>query len=157
MMKSAGDAKATPTDQPMTSVATVFEPSDNDPRIVAALAARERLNAAFQKHDADAVEPLCAPDLVVNAPINKVADKANAMARFRAQEIAYAPGKTVVSIEFAGVRGDSVVFMGEEMTYPIANAPYAGKKERRRFTDIWNNVGGTWMLAVRQATIISIE
>ena len=61
------------------------------------------------------------------------------------------------SRELVAARGDSVVMMGEEVLTPGPKAPYAGKLIRRRFTDVWKPVNGKWMLAIRQATIFSIQ
>jgi hypothetical protein len=55
------------------------------------------------------------------------------------------------------VRGDSVIVMGEEAFTPGPNAPNAGKKIRRRATDVWKQYGGVWKLAVRQATLTSVD
>ena len=144
-------------EQTATSSATEYEPSASDPRIVAALAARSALNAAFLKHDVDAVDALAAPDLIVNAPLNAVVHRDNVLARFRSNQIAYSAENFSEDFEFVGVRGDAVIIMGEEIVEPIANAPHAGKVVHRRFTDVWKNIGGTWKLALRQATVTSIE
>ena len=135
--------------------ATEFDPSASDPRIVAVLDARSRLNAAGEKHDADAFEALFATDLIVNSPINAVVHRDNVMARFRNSEISY--NSADEKIEFIGVRGDLVVVMGEEIVTPIADTPNAGKIVRRRFTDIWKKIDGAWKLAIRQATATSAE
>lgn len=137
------------------SDATQFSPSANDPRIVAVLAARNALDMAFDRHDVDTVTAIVTPDLVVNAPINRVVDAADALARFRARRIDYTSLK--VNLEFAGVRGDLVVLMGEEIVTPTSDAPHAGKTVHRRFTDIWRQINGAWKLAIRQGTITSIE
>jgi hypothetical protein len=47
--------------------------------------------------------------------------------------------------------------MGEEVHTPGKNAPNAGTLVHRRFTDIWKKYGGRWKLAIRQATVISIQ
>ncbi len=107
---------------------TVYEPSASDPRVVAALA----------------------------APINKVAKRENVIARLRASKISYEPGYER-TIDFAGVRGDVVVIMSEEVTHPNKDAPYAGKIEHRRFTDVWKQFDGVWKLWIRQATITRVE
>ena len=138
------------------AMATVYDPSENDPRIVAALAAQKRLQEVMLAVDLPSVEELMAPDLVVNAPINKVADRANVLARLKANQISYEPDM-VRNIDFAGVRGDMVVIMGEEITHPNKDTPYAGKTERRRFTDVWRPFGGVWKLWFRQATITKVE
>ena len=135
---------------------TVFEPSASDPRVVAALAAQKRLGGVMQALDIAGVENLMAPDLLVNAPINKVANRENVIARLKANQISYEPGSER-TIDFAGVRGDVVVIMGEEVTHPNKDAPYSGKIEHRRFTDVLKQFGGVWKLWIRQATITKIE
>jgi ketosteroid isomerase-like protein len=136
---------------------TVYEPSANDPRIVAVLDAQKRFEAASMRGDWDAVEKeFFAPDLLVNAPINRVVNRDNVMARMRGGQIAYEPGAEH-RVEFIGVRGDLVVVMGEESAKPTGNAPNAGKLIRRRFTDIWKNINGTWKLTIRHSTVTSVE
>ena len=135
---------------------TRFDPSASDPRIIAVLDARSRLAVAMLAADLTAIEALMAPDLVVNAPINKVVDRTNIVDRLKAGQLSY-QSDFVDNIEFVGVRGDFVVIMSEEIVRPIANTPNAGKIVRRRSTDIWREVDGAWRLAVRQATVTSAE
>jgi ketosteroid isomerase-like protein len=136
---------------------TVYEPSANDPKIKAVLEARQRAADAAARGDWNAVEASFAPDAVVNSPVNRVVMLADIMARFRSGQIAAEPGTIEERIEFVGVRGDSVIVMGEEAFTPGPNAPNAGKKIRRRATDVWKQYGGVWKLAVRQATLTSVE
>jgi hypothetical protein len=110
----------------------------------------------MQRLDLSSIEALFAPDLVVHSPINRVVDRGNVLARIRDGQIRYEPN-VERKIDFAGVRGDAVVVMGEEIVKPLAGTPNAGKIVHRRFTDIWNNTDGTWRLAVRQATVTSAE
>jgi len=133
----------------------VFQPSKDDPRIVGALDAQVRLGVAMRSLDMKAVEALMSPGLIVNAPINRIADRDDVLARLRASEIAYEDAQR--TIEFAGVRGDSVVIMGEEIVAPTANAPLAGRVAHRRFTDVWENIDGLWKLAIRQATYVQVQ
>ena len=135
---------------------TVYDPSAADARIVAALDARRRLDDAMRNGDVKAVEMLFAPDLIVHSPINAVVDRDNVMTRFRNGQIKYEPG-IEERFEFVGVRGDSVVLMGEEIVRPVGAAPFAGKTVHRRFTDIWTATRGKWQLAIRQATITRAE
>lgn len=132
--------------------ATVYEPSPTDPRVLAGLAAQKRLEQAMLAHDYKAIEDLMASDMLVNAPVNRVANRDNVIGRIKASQISYEPN-VVRNIEYAGVRGDVVVIMGEEMVHPNKNAPYAGKAEHRRFTDIWKEMDGVWKLWIRQATV----
>lgn len=136
--------------------ATVYEPSESDPRIVAALAARKRLGEMMRAVDIAGVEALMAPDILVNAPINKVVDRKNIIGRLEAAQISY-EREAVEVFDFVGVRGDMVVIMGEEILHPNKDAPYAGKTEYRRSTDVWKPFDGVWKLWIRQATITKIE
>ena len=136
---------------------TIYEPSANDPRIKAVLEARERAADAARRADWKAVEAAFAPDVVVNSPTNRVVTLADIIARFRSGQIGAEPDSTEGRLEFVGVRGDSVVLMGEETFRPGKNAPNAGKLVRRRATDIWKQYGGVWKLAIRQATVTSVE
>ena len=132
----------------------IYEPSADDPRIVAAMAARRRMET--WGNDVATMETLFAPDLVVNSPTNMVVSRDNVLARMRSGQISYEDtGHS--NIEFVGVRGDSVVIMGEEMLRPNRNAPNAGRTIRRRFTDIWKNTDGVWKLTIRQATVTSVQ
>jgi ketosteroid isomerase-like protein len=139
-------------------VQTVYEPSATDPRIVAVLDTQKRFEAAGRRGDWKAIEDtFFAPDLLVHAPVNRVANRDDVMARLRNGQIAYEPDNGEHRVEFIGVRGDTVVVMGEEIVRPTGAAPNAGKVVRRRFTDIWKQYGGLWKLAVRQGTVTSVE
>jgi len=142
----------------MTSSAqtTVYEPSPTDPRVVAVLAAQKRLQDVMLANDVAGIEALMASDLLVNAPINKVVNRDNVIGRIKAAQISYQPD-VVRNIEFVGVRGDVVVIMGEEVVHPNKDAPYAGKTEHRRFTDIWKQMDGVWKLWIRQATVTKAD
>ena len=48
---------------------TVYEPSMNDPRILAALDTRKSLGAAMLARDFKTVEEIFAPDLLVHSPL----------------------------------------------------------------------------------------
>jgi hypothetical protein len=138
-----------------TLAETRFEPGPGDPRITAAIASRNRLNAALATGDLATAETLFAADFVVNSPINRVVDRANVLGRVRSSEIRQE--ETVLKIEFAGVRGEYVVLMGEETVRPGGAMPNAGKIVRRRFTDVWRETDGAWKLAIRQSTIVSVD
>jgi ketosteroid isomerase-like protein len=121
-----------------------------------ALAARQQLDAAFAAQDVDAVSALCAPDLIVNTPANRVARLEQVLGFFKAGRMNYESADE--TIEAVDVRADHVVFMGEEVVKPRDSAANAGRTVRRRFTDVWRKEpGGKWRLTIRQATIISVE
>ena len=141
---------------PNPNSATIFEPSASDPRILAALAARKRLGEVMRALDIAGIEALMAPDILVNAPINKVVDRKNIVGRLKANQISYET-EALETIDFVGMRGDMVVIMGEEVLRPNKAAPYAGKTEYRRSTDVWKPFDGVWKLWIRQATITKVE
>ena len=134
----------------------ICEPSASDPRIVGALDAQARLGDAMRQVDIPAIEALMARDLVVHAPINRVVDRADVLARLVDGKIKYEPN-VERTIDFAGVRDDAVVIMGEEVVRPIGDAPNANTVVHRRFTDVWKSTNGAWTLAIRQATVTSAE
>lgn len=135
----------------------VFEPSRDDPRIVAVIETMIRAGAGIDSGDHSIFAAHLAEDLIVNAPIGRVVGLADVLERLRAGEIAYTPGRSVTKIELAGVRDGLVVVMGEQIVYPTQNAPNAGRTVRRRFTDISKSVDGVWKLVIRQATVTSVE
>jgi hypothetical protein len=133
----------------------IYDPSPDDPGILGAIDAQKRLEAAMMSADVPAVEALTAPDVVVHAPINMVVTRENVIGRLRSGQISYDTVERTLA--FAGVRGETVVLMGEEVVTPNRDAPNAGKIVHRRFTDIWAKVGGAWMLTVRHATNVSVQ
>ena len=141
---------------PNPNSTTIYEPSASDPRILAVLVARKRLGEVMRALDIAGIEALMAPDILVNAPINKVVDRKNIVGRLKANQISYET-EALETIDFVGMRGDMVVIMGEEVLRPNKEAPYAGKTEYRRSTDVWKPFDGVWKLWIRQATITKIE
>lgn len=139
-----------------SSQTTVYDPSPTDPRVVAVLAAEKQLQVVMLAGDVKDTESLMAPDMLVNAPINKVVNRENVLSRLAKGQISYEPN-VVRNFDFAGVRGDIVVTMGEEIVQPNKDAPYAGKIVHRRFTDVWKQFDGSWKLWIRQATILSAD
>ncbi len=131
------------------------QPWTSDPQVAEVLTAIDRIDAAIVAHDVDTFSSLLAMDFVFNSSRNTVADRASVLERFGNDEVSY--GSYERKIEFAGVRGDGVVVMGEEIIKPKGKSPGAGRVIRRRFTDIWRNEDGAWRLCVRQATIISVD
>jgi len=124
-----------------------------DSEIAAVLEAVNRIDNALIVDDPPAFASLLAPDLVVNNPQNGISIPGATARRDAAGLITYS--KYERSIEYAGKLGDMVMLMGDERVIPKGSAPMAGKEVRRRFTDIWKMVSGHWVLAARQATIIT--
>jgi hypothetical protein len=131
------------------------QPWTSDPQVAEVLTAIDRIDAAILANDVDTFGSLLAMDFILNNTRNMVADRASVLERFGDEQISYSSYER--KIDFAGVRGDDVVVMGEEILKPKGKSPGAGRVIRRRFTDIWRNEDGAWRLRVRQATVISIE
>jgi ketosteroid isomerase-like protein len=139
-----------------TTTSDTVRAAAKDPAVASALAAMNRIDVAIVAGDRDSFVGAFADDAVVNSPFNNVADKTLATQRFKNGTIDYAAMDRV--IDYVGVRkSGEVVAMGEEIIKPRGEALHAGKTIRRRFTDIWRNDGGTWKLALRQATIIEVK
>lgn len=123
-----------------------------DPRIAAALAAVNEIDRAAVQEDHRAFARLLADDLAVNNPQNGVSVRGATGQRSAAGRISYLRYDRV--IEYAGLRGDMVVLMGEEIVLPRSPRRAADGEMRRRFTDLWMPTATGWKLTVRQATII---
>ena len=122
------------------------------PRIAAAMAARERMDAAAIAKDVTVISSLLASDAILNGPNNKVNDRASIVSNNAAGRVNHDTMTRL--IEYAAERGSDVVFMGEETVTP-RDATGDGKIVRRRFTDVWTETPQGWKLAMRQATIFS--
>ncbi|MGC4054280.1 MAG: nuclear transport factor 2 family protein [Paludibaculum sp.] len=94
---------------------------------------------------------LLADDLAVNNPQNGVSVRNATAQRSFAGKISYS--RYDRTIEYAGLRGDMVLLMGEEIVVP-KDPPGKAHEMHRRFTDLWKQVNGQWKLTARQATII---
>ena len=124
-----------------------------DARIAGALAAVTAIDRAAVSDDHAAFAALLADDLAVNNPQNGVSVRGATTRRSASGQISYTRYDRV--IDYAGLRGDMVLLMGEEIVLPKAADGPAGGAVHRRFTDLWAPVGGGWKLTARQATIIT--
>lgn len=120
-----------------------------DVRVAGALVAVDAIDRAAVGDDPAGFAALLAADLAVNNPQNGVSVRGATAQRSAAGSIRYARYDRV--IDYAGLRGDMVLLMGEEIVQPRDAAGIV----HRRFTDLWKPVAGHWKLTARQATIIS--
>ena len=149
-------AAATPATASWHAANPAVEAAARNPRIAGALAATAAMDKAILAHDFPGFVGVFAPDAVVNNPFNKIARTADAERNMRTGLIDYATLER--SIEYAALRGaHDVVLMGEEVLDPVGKARFAGKKVRRRTTEVWSDESGKWQLAIRQATIYSAD
>lgn len=124
-----------------------------DPRIAAVLATVDRLDRAVVEDDHAAFAALMADDLIVNNPQNTLSANGATVQLNASGRISYASYDR--TIEFTGLRAGMVLLMGEELCVPKAPNPMAGQTVHRRFTDLWKQENGRWLLTARQATIIA--
>ncbi|MBX9847928.1 MAG: nuclear transport factor 2 family protein [Rhodocyclaceae bacterium] len=126
-----------------------------DPNIAAVLAAVNQLDRSVIQDDHAVFASLMAEDLVVNNPINSISSHGATVQLNAAGRIRYSQYDR--TIEYAGIREGMVLLMGEEACVARSPHPMADKLVRRRFTDLWKNQNGRWVLTVRQATVIAPE
>ena len=130
--------------------------SDSAAWRVAAEVRRQRLAAL--RRDVPALEQLWSEHFTVNAPNNRVVvgRRSNLDTFVRSGIINFSSFER--TIEFVRVDGNFAVVMGLETVVPNADAPsaglVAGQPARRRFTNIWRRVAGTWRLYWRHANVI---
>ncbi len=124
-----------------------------EPAIAAVLLAVNGMDAALVKDDRAAFAAFLAKDLVVNNPQNGISINGATGRRNTSGLISYS--SYLRSIEYAGTRGDMVLLMGDERVVPKGESPMAGQEVRRRFTDLWKQENGHWMLTARQSTIVA--
>lgn len=142
----------TPTAAAWKPAGTDVIAASKDPRIAAVLATVDRLDRAVVDDDHAAFAALMAGDLIVNNPQNTLSANGATTQLNASGRISYTSYDR--RIEFAGLRGDMVLLMGEEFCVPKAPNPMAGQIVHRRFTDLWKQENGRWLLTARQATII---
>lgn len=123
-----------------------------DDHIAGALAAVNEIDRAAVSDNHVAFAGLLANDLAVNNPQNGVSVRGATGQRSAAGQISYSRYDRV--IEYAGLRGDMVLLMGEEIVLPKRPDGGSAREMHRRFTDLWRPVDGGWKLTARQATII---
>ena len=147
---------AAPSHAAWTTTSDAVREAAKQPDIAAVLAAMTRLDTATMTGDSVAFLDSMADDVLVNSPFNNVADKALVTQRMRGGVIDYTSFDRIID-RVAVRKSGEITAMGEEVIRPRGAALHAGKTVRRRFTDIWRNDGGTWKLALRQATIFEVK
>lgn len=126
------------------------------PRIAAVLEATTRFDKAILEKNEEQFASMFADDAVVNNPFNRIASKQDAIRNLKTGLIDYTSLER--SVEYAAIRGPhDVVLMGEETVTPVGKARFANRHVRRRTTEVWSDVTGTWQLSLRQATIYVVE
>ncbi len=109
---------------------------------------------AIVTRDFAALATLWSPGMVVNSPGNNILTRAQVFAAIREDKLAYTSVKAVT--DSFSVSRDVAIDMGHEAIV-MSNGPMAGRPLIRRFTDVWQNVGGSWVQIARQATYVGID
>ncbi|GAB2552231.1 nuclear transport factor 2 family protein [Rufibacter soli] len=111
---------------------------------------------AIFKGDAKALDKLMDDEVTVNHPTNKIVnEKAELLRLIKSGVIRYTSFKRYPE-KFLFFT-DMVIVMGSEEVTPAKGAPNAGKKLKRRYTNVWMKKKNTWKLTVRHANNVCAE
>ena len=110
---------------------------------------------AYFKHDTIALFKFFAPDVIVHGPSNRIETLEDLLVRIRrgGSDREYYD-RVIEKVTFYE---NIAVVMGNETTKPTGIADNAGKKVKRRFTNVWMKSKKSWQMVARQSTIISVE
>ncbi len=109
---------------------------------------------AIGTRDFAVLEKLWAPEMVVNSPGNNILTRAQVFDSIRRDQLAYSSVKSSTDAFF--VASNAAIEMGHE-DIVMSNGPMAGKPLIRRFTNVWQKRGDSWVQIARQATYVGID
>jgi hypothetical protein len=108
---------------------------------------------AILKKDFRALDELSSADFTTNSPRNQIVKgKEDLKELIRQGVIDYA--SFLREIELILIYKKTVITMGRETIVMGGNSPQNGQTIRRRYTNIWMNRSGKWLLTTRHANII---
>lgn len=110
---------------------------------------------AVLKGDTVMLFKLWSPNYVVNTPFNSVASIKEIKGFLREGKIDYTAFDRI--IETITLTENIAIVMGKEIINPEKKTDNAGKTVTRRYTNIWVNKNGKWLLTARQATNVLVE
>ncbi|CCH53695.1 hypothetical protein BN8_02809 [Fibrisoma limi BUZ 3] len=102
------------------------------------------------KGDTLAIAKRWAPDYVVNNPFNQAVNARQGP--IRRGSLTYS--SFTRDVERVLIHGQTVIVMGAETVVPSGQSADAGKTIKRRFTNVWMNTTGNWLLVARQASVL---
>ncbi|MGZ8350970.1 MAG: nuclear transport factor 2 family protein [Allosphingosinicella sp.] len=130
--------------------------SAQTPDEVAVLAADERQREAVAAVDLPAIAAISHPDLLINAPNNRVITRADLIRMVGSGEIRNEIFERVP--ETVSVTGDVAIVMGHETVFPGADSEqarmYGRRTLNRRYTNVYLRVAGTWLHLARHANVL---
>ncbi|MEP7268722.1 MAG: nuclear transport factor 2 family protein [Saprospiraceae bacterium] len=107
---------------------------------------------AVQEKDTITLKKLWDKEYVVNNPDNKVV---LAVPNSVFRPVLNKPRTFFTrEVEHISIRGNIAFSMGNETIIPGGDLPKAGQIVKRRYTNIWMNVDGSWKLVARHANEI---
>ena len=107
---------------------------------------------AMLNDDYSTLDNIWHPEFTVNTPLNRILKTADIQGAMKAGLIKYSLLER--NIEEILIHDNVVVTLGNEVTVPIDNAPMAGQKTIRRYTNIWVRENNEWKLFSRHASNI---
>lgn len=105
---------------------------------------------AILRNDLDEMQTLWSEDYIVNNPRNKVGKAKDGPIRAGIRTYS----TFIREIEAISIHGKTVIVMGNETVVPNDKSPETGKTINRRFTNMWINENGNWLLVARHASVI---
>ena len=102
------------------------------------------------RNDVAGMQKNWSKDYLVNNPFNEVVEAS--AGPVRRGQLTYS--SFVRNVERVLVHGNIAVAMGSETVVPSGQSANAGTTIRRRFTDVWINEDGHWLLLARHASVI---
>ncbi len=131
-------------------------PWAEDPAVQEVLEMRRRGIDAMTSGRISAETERYSSTFVANTPSNRVVHGDELLALFEAGNLRYESVEQ--HIEYAGSHGpDIVVLMGEEIVVPGEGMADAGRRVRRRFTDVFRKENGEWRHDLRHSHVITVE
>ncbi len=105
---------------------------------------------ALLRNDLAAMERNWAKDYTVNNPFNQAVKASEGP--IRAGTLTYS--SFIREVERVLFHEKTVIVMGKETIVPSGTSANAGKTINRRFTNVWMNKKGKWLLTARHASVI---
>ena len=112
--------------------------------------------SAILAGDKEALSTIWAPDFMVNNPSNTVLKSREEVFQRMDQGIIRYSAYTR-QIEGMVFLDGMVIVMGEETVMPFGVAPMAGKTVKRRYTNVWIETEGKWIIQARHANVFQVE
>lgn len=133
---------------------TIAAAQESKDSVIRSLENLERISA--MKGDSIVLfDKIWSPNMVVNAPANRVGTVEGTKMQLRTGRLNYLSFER--NIEKITFNDNLAIVMGEEKIKPQGIQDNAGKTVTRRFTNVWKYANNAWSIIARQATIIKVE